>query len=204
MDGRCGQGDGKMIKQDGESVIHATGSESGGVFKSDSKRYGGVGVIFLANLTWPRHRTRHHKCVSSDRESDGKPKISYVTVFERPGLHEFLAQLSKFADLVLFTAGLEGYARPLVDRIDAENRFSRRLYRPSTISTEYREHVKDLSFVSTDFCRMVIVDNNPFSFLLQPVNGIPCIPFSAGQPRDDQLLEVLLPLLKQLSEQRDV
>nr|GEY97404.1 haloacid dehalogenase-like hydrolase (HAD) superfamily protein [Tanacetum cinerariifolium] len=88
-------------------------------------------------------------------------------------------------------------------RIDAENRFSRRLYRPSTISTEYREHVKDLSFVSTDFCRMVIVDNNPFSFLLQPVNRIRCIPFSAGQPRDDQLLEVLLPLLKQLSEQRD-
>ncbi|GKD41683.1 ribonuclease H-like domain-containing protein, partial [Tanacetum coccineum] len=102
----------------------------------------------------------------------------------------FLAQLSKFADLVLFTAGLEGYARPLVDRIDAENRFSRRLYRPSTISTEYWEHVKDLFFVSTDFCRMVIVDNNPFSFLLQPVNRIPCIPFSAGQPRDDQDLPI--------------
>lgn len=30
---------------------------------------------------------------------------------------------------------LTGYARPLVDRIDAENRFSLRLYRPSTIST---------------------------------------------------------------------
>ncbi|KVI09950.1 CTD nuclear envelope phosphatase 1-like [Cynara cardunculus var. scolymus] len=144
------------------------------------------------------------ECISSDKEIEGKPKVNYVTVFERPGLHEFLAQLSKFADLVLFTAGLEGYAKPLVDIIDAENRFSRRLYRPSTTSTEYREHVKDLSFVSTDFCRVVIVDNNPFSFLLQPANGIPCIPFSAGQPRDDQLLEVLLPLLKQLSEQRDV
>ncbi|GJT84353.1 leucine-rich repeat-containing protein, partial [Tanacetum coccineum] len=134
-----------------------------------------------AGLTW-----FELECVSSYRESDRKPKISHVTVFERPGLHGFLAQLSKFADLVLFTAGLEGYARPLVDRIDAENRFSRRLYRPSTISTEYWEHVKDLFFVSTDFCRMVIVDNNPFSFLLQPVNRIPCIPFSAGQPRDDR------------------
>ena len=41
-------------------------------------------------------------------ESDGKPKISYVTVFERPGLHEFLKQIGEFADLVLFTAGLEG------------------------------------------------------------------------------------------------
>ena len=30
------------------------------------------------------------------------------------------------------------------------------------------EHVKDLSCVSKDFCRIVIVDNNPFSFILQP------------------------------------
>lgn len=144
------------------------------------------------------------ECVSSDKECEGKPKISYVTVFERPGLNEFLEQLSEFADLILFTAGLEGYARPLVDRIDADNRFSRRLYRPSTISTEYRDHVKDLSCISQDLCRVVIVDNNPFSFLLQPLNGIPCVPFSAGQPHDDQLLEVLLPLLKHLSLQDDV
>ncbi|XP_061351712.1 uncharacterized protein LOC133296682 [Gastrolobium bilobum] len=144
------------------------------------------------------------ECVSSDKEGEGKPKINYVTVFERPGLKEFLRQLSDFADLVLFTAGLEGYARPLVDRIDMENRFILRLYRPSTISTEYREHVKDLTCISNDLCRIVIVDNNPFSFVLQPVNGIPCIPFSAGQPHDTQLLDVILPLLKQLSEQKDV
>lgn len=144
------------------------------------------------------------ECISSDKECEGKPKINYVTVFERPGLREFLEQLSEFADLVLFTAGLEGYARPLVDRIDVKNRFYHRLYRPSTSSTEYREHVKDLSCLSKDLCRTVIVDNNPFSFLLQPMNGIPCIPFSAGQPRDDQLLEVLLPLLRYLSQQNDV
>ncbi|KAL8050214.1 hypothetical protein ABFX02_06G068200 [Erythranthe guttata] len=144
------------------------------------------------------------ECISSDKEFEGKPKINYVTVFERPGLKEFLSQLSEFADLVLFTAGLEGYARPLVDKLDGGNRFSRRLYRPSTTSTEYREHVKDLSSLSKDFCRIVIVDNNPFSFLLQPLNGIPCIPFSPGQPHDEQLLEVILPLLKHLSLQKDV
>lgn len=42
------------------------------------------------------------------KDYDGKPKINYVTVFERPGLHEFLKQLHDFADIVLFTAGLEG------------------------------------------------------------------------------------------------
>ncbi|KAK4367304.1 hypothetical protein RND71_015184 [Anisodus tanguticus] len=144
------------------------------------------------------------ECISSDKECEGKPKINYVTVFERPGLHKFLKELSEFADLVLFTAGLEGYARPLVDKIDVGNRFSFRLYRPSTISTEYREHVKDLTCISKDLSRIVIVDNNPFSFLLQPLNGIPCIPFSAGQPHDIQLLEVILPLLKHLSKQKDV
>ncbi|XP_024177336.2 CTD nuclear envelope phosphatase 1 homolog isoform X3 [Rosa chinensis] len=144
------------------------------------------------------------ECFSSDKECDGKPKVNYVTVFERPGLHEFLKQVHGFADLVLFTAGLEGYARPLVDRIDVENLFSFRLYRPSTTSTEYREHVKDLSGLSKDMGRIVIVDNNPFSFMLQPLNGIPCIPFSAGQIHDTQLLDVLLPLLKHLSLQKDV
>jgi RNA polymerase II subunit A small phosphatase-like protein len=49
--------------------------------------------------------------------------------------------------------------------------------------------VKDLSCVSKDFCRVVIVDNNPFSFILQPLNGIPCVPFSAGQHSDDQVTD---------------
>ncbi|XP_057428817.1 uncharacterized protein LOC130722184 [Lotus japonicus] len=144
------------------------------------------------------------ECLCSDKDAEGITKTSYVTVFERPGLKEFLKQLSEFADLVLFTAGLEGYARPLVDRIDSDNLFSLRLYRPSTISTEHREHVKDLTCISKDLCRIVIVDNNPFSFLLQPDNGIPCISFSAGQPCDTQLLDVILPLLKHLSAEKDV
>ncbi|KAH7553843.1 hypothetical protein JRO89_XS12G0065100 [Xanthoceras sorbifolium] len=144
------------------------------------------------------------ECLSSEKDFEGKRKVNYVTVFERPGLLEFLKQLHEFANIVLFTAGLEGYASPLVDKIDVEKRFSLRLYRPSTVSTEYREHVKDLLCLSKDLRRIVIVDNNPFSFLLQPLNGIPCIPFSAGQPYDNQLLEVILPLLKHLSLQKDV
>lgn len=47
-------------------------------------------------------------CFGVLKECDGKPKVNYVTVFERPGLQEFLKQVHGFADLVLFTAGLEG------------------------------------------------------------------------------------------------
>uniref|UniRef100_A0A0D9WHH7 FCP1 homology domain-containing protein n=1 Tax=Leersia perrieri TaxID=77586 RepID=A0A0D9WHH7_9ORYZ len=143
-------------------------------------------------------------CFDMECDAEGRQRVNRVTVFERPGLHEFLQRTSEFADLILFTAGLEGYAKPLVDRIDAHNRFSHRLYRPSTVSTEYRDHVKDLSCLSKDFRRIVIVDNNPYSFLLQPLNGIPCLTFSAGQPVDNQLMEVIFPLLKDLSLQNDV
>ncbi|XP_038721676.1 CTD small phosphatase-like protein 2 isoform X2 [Tripterygium wilfordii] len=93
----------------------------------------------------------------------------------------------------MFTAGLEGYAKQLVDRIDMDNQFKLLLYRPSTVSTELCEHIKDLSSLTKDLCRIVIVDNNPHSFLLQPLNGI-----SDGQPHDHQLLEAILPLLKPL------
>lgn len=144
------------------------------------------------------------ECVSSEKDAQGRQRMNRVTVFERPGLHEFLQQTSEFADLILFTAGLEGYAKPLVDRIDAHNRFCHRLYRPSTVNTEYRDHVKDLSCLSTDFRKIVLVDNNPYSFLLQPLNGIPCLTFSARQPVDNQLMGVIFPLLKHLSLQKDV
>lgn len=56
------------------------------------------------------------------------------------------------------------------------------------LNRQYRDHVKDLLSTSKNMCRTVIVDNNPFSFLLQPSNGIPCIAFSAGQPKDTQVL----------------
>ncbi|KAI3934756.1 hypothetical protein MKW92_015342, partial [Papaver armeniacum] len=75
------------------------------------------------------------ECVSVEKDYDGKPKVNHVTVFERPNLKEFLKQISEFADLILFAAGLEGYAEPLVDIIDAGNLFKLQLYRPSTCST---------------------------------------------------------------------
>lgn len=55
--------------------------------------------------------------------------------------------------------------------------------------------MKDLLSTSKNMSRTVIVDNNPFSFLLQPSNGIPCIAFSAGQPNDTQVSIYFITLL---------
>lgn len=144
------------------------------------------------------------QCVAIEKDNEGKSRVNHVTVYERPGLQEFLKRTSEFAELVLFTAGLEGYASPLVDRIDPEKRITARLYRPATVSSRYREHVKDLSCLGRNLRRTVIIDNNPFSFILQPLNGIPCVPFTGEHPEDQQLLGVLLPLLRHLSLEDDV
>nr|TKR90224.1 hypothetical protein D5086_0000236040 [Populus alba] len=116
------------------------------------------------------------ECFSSEKDVEGKPDINHVTVFERPGLKEFLKQIGEFADLILFTAGSEGYASPLFDRIDVENRFSQRLFRPSTVSTEYRELVKDLSCLSkTHPCKRML--GLYFTRGSTCLNGFKCMAF---------------------------
>lgn len=122
------------------------------------------------------------------------------TVIERPGVREFLAQLATFAEVCVFTAGMEGYAKPLLDAIDpAGDSIHHRLYRQACVKTPIRDHVKDISRLGRDLSATVIVDNNPFSFLLQPHNGIPIVSFT-GDPGDDGLLRQLLPVLRRLGD----
>lgn len=56
---------------------------------------------------------------------------------ERPGLGKFLSELAKFAEVVVYTAGLEDYAGPIIDAIDPRGHISTRIYRDGCIKTEY-------------------------------------------------------------------
>ena len=56
------------------------------------------------------------------------------------------------------------------------------------LKRKYREHVKNLSHLARDLRRTVIIDNNPFSGLLQPLNGIPCVSFTGAHSDENQLL----------------
>lgn len=54
-------------------------------------------------------------------------KIEYS---ERPYCREFLAEMSKYYEIVIFTAGLAEYADEILDMIDPEKKhISYRLYR---------------------------------------------------------------------------
>lgn len=49
--------------------------------------------------------------------------------------------------------------------------------------------VQDLPRLGCDLSRTVLLDDSPFSFLMQPSNGLPIRPFS-GEASDNDLLAV--------------
>ncbi|KAE8728744.1 putative Haloacid dehalogenase-like hydrolase superfamily protein [Hibiscus syriacus] len=94
-------------------------------------------------------------------------------VLKRPGVDEFLEAISKKYEVVVFTAGLEPYASLLLDVLDPKGLISHRLYRDSCKQIGRGRFIKDLSTMGRDLGKVVIVDDNPKSYSLQPANGIP-------------------------------
>ncbi|GKE60195.1 Dullard phosphatase domain containing protein, eukaryotic, partial [Tanacetum coccineum] len=102
----------------------------------------------------------------------GVKEAVYVT--ERPFVDEFLQYLSQNNfEVVIFTAGTEEYASPVLDRLDPNGFISHRFYRDSCKLVDGKYYVKDLSNLGRDLKNVVIVDDKPISYELQPENGIP-------------------------------
>lgn len=136
----------------------------------------------------------------------GKLNPGGVYVVERPGLGTFLRRLSTFAEVVVFTAGLEDYAQPILAEIERRyGTFAHRLYRPATMHTDAYPCVKDMACdrLGREEHRVVLVDDTPLAFLHQPDNGIPVLQFR-GDVDDRLLLEAVGPLLESLSNTKDV
>lgn len=128
-----------------------------------------------------------------------------VFVVERPGLSEFLEQISKLGELSIFTAGLPEYAMPILQAIDPTGAFfeGRVVCRGGTSTAPEYPCVKDLSRLGRDLSRTLIIDDTPLAFLWQATNGVPVLGFR-GDPDDNLLLGAVLPLLQLASEEEDV
>lgn len=101
----------------------------------------------------------------------------------RPHAREFLRELAPYYELMVFTAGLKDYADWLLNDFDVERRIKRRFYRDSCV---FRKgiYLKDLSRVRPDLTKVLIVDNMPENFSLQPRNGIPIKSWFNDNPND--------------------
>ncbi|XRB23968.1 CTD small phosphatase-like protein [Pseudoscourfieldia marina] len=95
--------------------------------------------------------------------------------------------------------------RPAVGPQQQQRRatFTATLDRSSTRPCAYCQYAKDLSRLGRPPGRVVLVDNDPYAFVLQPSSGIPIRTFR-GDPNDCELLGTILPLCLALAELRDV
>lgn len=132
-------------------------------------------------------------------ELDGA--VHKVYVRKRPGVDEFLREVGKKFEVVVFTASLAKYADPLLDILDKDRVVVKRLFREACV-LHFGNYVKDMSLLGRKLEHSMIVDNSPFSYMFQPDNAIPIT--SWFNDRSDTELYQLLPFLDQLLEVDDV
>jgi Dullard-like phosphatase family protein len=131
---------------------------------------------------------------------DGSVFEAYVQ--KRPFVDDFLREVLQLFQVVIFTASLSQYANPIID-----------LLCPSVPSTNrmFREHctfhdgyfIKDLGMFNRPLSEVIIVDNNPSSFMLHPDNAILSQTWE-GNPKDSELMDVIWPILSRCAMVDDV
>ena len=128
-------------------------------------------------------------------------EIHDIHVMVRPGVKEFLQDMEKIFEIVIFTASVSKYADPLLDIIDKNGYCPFRLFREhcSLINTTF---VKDLERLGRDLKDIIIVDNSPLSYSLHPDNGLPILTWF--EDKNDTELFKLKPVLEFLSYVPDV
>ncbi|KAG7388214.1 CTD (Carboxy-terminal domain, RNA polymerase II, polypeptide A) small [Phytophthora boehmeriae] len=127
--------------------------------------------------------------------------VYQVYVCRRPGAEEFLLEMAKHYEIVVYTASLSKYADPLLDKLDPERVIRFRLYREHCVQYE-GNYVKDLSLLNRDISQTIIVDNAPKSYLFQPRNAIGCSSF-IDDPKDREL-DSIGRFLEKISRVEDV
>lgn len=128
------------------------------------------------------------------------PILYYV--HKRPHCDEFLRKVSKWYNLVVFTASVQEYADPVIDWLESERKyFTGRFYRQHC-TFRHGAFIKDLSSVEPDLSKVMILDNSPLSYMFHQDNAIP-IQGWISDPTDNDLLH-LVPLLEGLQYVSDV
>ncbi len=114
--------------------------------------------------------------------------MHFVYVMKRPGVDEFLIEMAKHYEIVVYTASLNKYADPLLDLLDPQQTIKYRLFRESCVFYE-GSYVKDLSLLNRDLSQTIIIDNSPASYIFHPENAIDCSSF-IDDPADRELLQI--------------
>ena len=142
-----------------------------------------------------------HKCADITLPLNFNGKRFFVYVLKRPFLEQFLTEMNLIYDIIIFTASLPEYSEPLLDIIDKNKVIKYRLNRNHC--RHYQNiYIKDLKVINRNLKDMIIIDNNPESYLMNKENAIPILTWEDDE-NDNELIK-LIPVLKYLAEVNDV
>ena len=105
----------------------------------------------------------------------------------RPYARKCLKELSKYYELIIFTASHSNYANPIIDLLDPDHTlFSKRLFSNNCIYASPKIPIKDLRILNCDLKQTITVDKYIHSFAFQLDNGIPIVPYNNN--KNDRIL----------------
>jgi RNA polymerase II subunit A small phosphatase-like protein len=123
-----------------------------------------------------------------------KNKMLSVQLYIRPGAQDFIREMAKQYEVVIFTASRPAYANKVIDIIDPDNLVAHRLFRDSCSEHHIIDQdskgktllwVKDMSRLSRYIDDVVIIDNSPSAYIYQKENGMPIDSWTGDQDDSD-------------------
>jgi RNA polymerase II subunit A small phosphatase-like protein len=124
-----------------------------------------------------------------------------IYVLVRPGAEQFIKDISKYFEIITFTASIPTYASPLLDILDKGRNIQHRLYREHCTFIN-GVFIKDLKRLNRNLKDVIIVDNSPLAFAFDTENGLPITSWF-DDPVDKELINIQ-PLLQFLANTKDV
>jgi Dullard-like phosphatase family protein len=147
-----------------------------------------------------------------DKNLYGKPIVHRFTIMKRPGVDDFLREMAKYYEIIVYTASVQIYADPILNQLDTNHVICSRLYRESCVQCgggngESTYRIKDLSLLGRDLSQTIFVDDFPTSYLFQPDNAIDITYIPDYKKEDyssDRDLEKIATFLKGIKDVPDV
>ena len=107
----------------------------------------------------------------------------------RPGLLDFLNEISNFFEIIIFTCSPKIYADSIIDKIDTKgNLISHRLYKNHVVF-ENGKSIKNLNLIGRDINKIIFVDNLKCNAKNNPKN-LYLIPSWTDDIYDDHLMKL--------------
>jgi Dullard-like phosphatase family protein len=185
-----------------ETLIHADFNEE---FADKNIKYDKI-ISFYSEEHLPCNEAEDEELTDDDSKDLSSMEIlNKVGIFLRPGVNFFLETASKYFEIGVFTASVPEYADAVINYLDPENKYIKfRLYRDNCINVGDLLRVKNLKILkNVPLKKMILVDNNMYSFAPQLENGILINSF-INDKNDSELSNLLSYLLNYIYPAEDV